>query len=295
LSPSAVLGNGYVGIVSSLLSQRDGFLAERLSRCEVLGCEPRLRVATVPVVEIDEVVTTVSPIFARAGSAWYFQPETLEAGRKLGLDGFRFYFLGRGGVLGDVGWEVVHAAFGYFKPSLVQTMWVSARETCSPEEGARAHLQAAAEFGRAKLAGLGDLGAFNEAAAKVVEAARADFGGLSLFAGYASQDVPEDAPARAIHLISVLRELRGSVHLCAVVASGLATPVAHAISRPTDVAMFGWGEAEVPEPTSADRERHARAEADTDAALRRFYALLDGAESEALVAGARSVAQVIGS
>ena len=45
----------------------------------------------------------------------------------------------------------------------------------------------------------------------------------------------------------MLRELRGSVHLLAVLASGLSDAQAHAIKRPGDVAVFGWEEApEVP-------------------------------------------------
>ena len=36
------------------------------------------------------------------GQAYYFHPDTLARGKELGLDGFRWYMLGRGGVLGDV-------------------------------------------------------------------------------------------------------------------------------------------------------------------------------------------------
>lgn len=36
------------------------------------------------------------------GAAFYFHPDTLARGKAAGLDGFRFYILGRGGVLGDV-------------------------------------------------------------------------------------------------------------------------------------------------------------------------------------------------
>ena len=36
------------------------------------------------------------------GSAFYFHPDTLAMAKGHGLDGFRMYFLGRGGVLGDV-------------------------------------------------------------------------------------------------------------------------------------------------------------------------------------------------
>ncbi|MGI9594675.1 MAG: helix-turn-helix domain-containing protein, partial [Acidimicrobiales bacterium] len=49
-----------------------------------------------------------------AGAAFYVNPDTLARGKELGLDGFRFYVLGRGGVMGDVPAKVVESAFGYF-------------------------------------------------------------------------------------------------------------------------------------------------------------------------------------
>jgi len=75
----------------------------------------------------DELITTVCPTIGTFGAAYYFAPRTLARGRAMGLDGFRFYFLGRGGVLGDVEAPVVASAFGYFELSLVQAVWDSAR------------------------------------------------------------------------------------------------------------------------------------------------------------------------
>ena len=57
------------------------------------------------------------------GSAFYFHPDTVAKAKSLGLDGFRMYFLGRGGVLGDVEPAVVSSAFGYFEPGLLAHMW----------------------------------------------------------------------------------------------------------------------------------------------------------------------------
>ncbi len=62
------------------------------------------------------------------GASHYFAPGTVAIGKERGIDGFRFYFLGRGGVLGDVESEVVASAFGYFHPALVEKMWNSAKE-----------------------------------------------------------------------------------------------------------------------------------------------------------------------
>ena len=74
---------------------------------------------------------------ADIGSAFYFHPDTLATGKASGLDGFRFYFVGRGGVLGDVEADVVHSAFGYFEPALFATMWNSAKEIIPARDGAR--------------------------------------------------------------------------------------------------------------------------------------------------------------
>ena len=49
-----------------------------------------------------EIVQQTSPTINQAGNRFYFDADTMAKGQELGLDGFRFYFLGRGGVLGDV-------------------------------------------------------------------------------------------------------------------------------------------------------------------------------------------------
>jgi hypothetical protein len=241
-----------------------------------------------------ELVHEVCPTIGKLGAAWYFDPATLEAGKSLGLDGLRFYFLGRGGVLGDVEWPVVHAAFGYFKPSLVDKMWTSAKQLVAPRQAARAHLASCAEFGRSHTGGIAGLGAYCEAAEAVIAEALRDCAGLSLFAGVASEALPADMEGRAMVVTAVLRELRGSAHLISVVASGLATPVAHRIARPDAMTMFGWAEGEVPEPTDADRAALEAAERLTDQLTQRYYGVLDAEGAEALRGGLSQLAAAIG-
>jgi len=243
--------------------------------------------------DTEETVAAVSPLFSRAGSAWYFVPETLEVGKRLGLDPLAFYVLGRGGVLGAVGWRTVMSAFGYFSPALIERTWTSAAGTCQPTEAATAHLGACADFGRRHLGGVEDLDAFCAAGRALVEVASDDLGGLTLFAGYASQPLPEDLPGRAMHLVATIRELRGSVHLVAVVASGLATPLAHAIRRPNDQALFGWGEGALPAPTEDDRRRLAEADRVTDELMAATYGRLGGDDLDALAGGARAIAAAV--
>lgn len=236
-----------------------------------------------------DVVKAVAAPMGSAGSAFYFDPATLARGKELGLDGFRFYVLGRAGVMGDVTPRMVESAFGYFNRPLVEKIYGSAREKMSPAEAATAYWECAAEKGRARLADVDGLDAYCAAAEKVVAAARP--AGLPLFAGISTMPLADDLPGRAAQLTAVLRELRGSVHLLAVGAVGLDDSVAHAIKRPDDVEMFGYAEA--PTVTDADRALLDEAEDLTNRLLQEPYGVLDGAEGEAIVAGANAVAEAL--
>ncbi len=222
----------------------------------------------------------VGRVLGDLGARFYFDPATLAKGKQHGLDGFRFYFLGRGGVLGDVEPEVVTAAFGYFAPALVANMWNSAREVMAPREAARLFNEACQDYGRAHLADVADLDAFCADAEAVVDAT--DVAGLSLYAGWAAEPLPDDAPARAMQLAAVLRELRGSVHLAAVVSVGLTGQAAHAVARPGDVGMFGWDEATV-SVGEAEKARWRRAEELTNERMADFFSVLDDRGRETLL------------
>ncbi|MGB9347578.1 MAG: hypothetical protein WCA90_16220 [Ilumatobacteraceae bacterium] len=228
-----------------------------------------------------EIVQQTAPTINEAGNRFYFHPDTLARGKELGLDGFRFYFLGRGGVLGDVEPAVVVAAFGYFSPGVVEAIWSSAKQIMAPREAARAYLACADHFGTEKLDGLDVLDAFNDAAETVVAAV--DRSALPLFAGIAAEPLPEHPAARAYRNVCILRELRGSVHLLTIVASGLAPSVAHAIRRPDDVTSFGWES--VPEISDDARARLAVVDELTDRLLVPSIEVLTDAQREALVTG----------
>jgi hypothetical protein len=237
-----------------------------------------------------ELINATSPTIGKAGSAFYFHPNTLARGKEIGLDGFRFYMLGRGGVLGDVESDVVASAFGYFHRALVARIWTTARERFPPREAARIYLQCCADRGRSALTAVGGLGEFCEAAEAIIAAV--DPAGLSLYAGIAAEPRVDDLPGRALQLVAVLRELRGSTHLLAVVASGLAPAVAHAIKRPNDVKAFGWDPA--PAYTEADRAALAAAETLTDRLLLRPYGALDDAAGAAFLAGTKAIGTALG-
>lgn len=240
-------------------------------------------------VETAEVVKAVAGPMGSAGAAFYFSPDTMAKGKELGLDGFRFYMLGRGGVMGDVSDKVIESAFGYFSAPLVQKIWNSAKERMAPQEAAAAYLACNAELGRARLAEVAGLDAYCAAAEQVVAAARP--AALPLFAGIAAAPLPDDLPGRAIQLTAVLRELRGSVHLMAIASVGLDNAVAHAIRRPDDVQSFGYEAA--PEITDEARQKLAEADELTDRLLAEPYGVLDAEAGRALVDGAVAISQAL--
>jgi hypothetical protein len=239
----------------------------------------------------EETVADACPKIRDLGWAFYFEPETLAQGKELGLDGLRFYVIGRGGVLGDVEATVVQSAFGYFEPGLVEKMWTSAKEHVAPRVAARAYMECAAAFGRSRFAAVADLDAFCTAAGAVNDAA--DPVGLALYSGIKSEPLADDFPARAMQLITVLRELRGSAHLIAIRASGLDAKTAHFIRRPADVGMFGWNDADAPAITEVEVAKLAAADELTDRLVLPAYSVLDEAGRTALVNGLDRIASVL--
>lgn len=226
----------------------------------------------------------------KIGSAFYFHPDTLVRGKEVGLDGFRFYILGRGGVLGDVEPAVVHAAFGYFHPALIAKMWTSASERIAPRDAARLYHRCAHGLGRSALDDGEHLDGFVDAATQVINAVEGT--SLPLFAAVRAEPVPDDAPAAALHQAMVLRELRGGVHLLSLVAQGLDSAKAHAIKRPDDVTMFGYDTA--PDVTDDDRAKWRRAEDMTDDLLVPAYTSLSPSQATAFVAGTSAIATALG-
>lgn len=170
-------------------------------------------------------------------------PETLQPGKDAGYPGgFAYYVVGRGGVLGDVDASVVISAFGFFAPELVRSLW----ETGVAVEGARAgadrYALGCAAWGRSRLTDFTDAPRLVQLLEKVIDTA--DSTGLSLFTGWRAQPRVSDAAGRCYQLIHVLREMRGSAHIVAIVAHGL-TPLAAILANPGSAGVdqaerFGW-------------------------------------------------------
>lgn len=239
----------------------------------------------------EELVAEVSPRIGKVGWAFYFTPETNAVGESLGLSPVRFYFLGRGGVLGNVEAEVVGSAFGYFSPGFVRKMWTSGSALVAPRQAARAFFECCAALGRSRLSSVDGLDDLCTAAEAVNEAA--DSASLALYAGWRAEPLADDPPARALQLISVLRELRGSAHLLAVRAQNLDPKTAHYIKRPNDMGMFGWSQDDIPTVTESDRAKLASAEELTNALLLPAYYVLDDTAAKALVTGVEAVASAL--
>lgn len=233
----------------------------------------------------DPLVSTASAKIGSFGSAFYFVPETGAVGKDHGLDAFRFYFMGRGGVLGDVESAVIRSAFGYFHPALVEKMWTTARERSdlSPRECGTLYFDCSAEFGRRHFANVPGLQAFVAAAEKVHAAATPV--GFPLYAGISAEALATDLPARAMQLMTVLREYKGGAHLLAVLAVGLDPTIAHGIRRPDFWAAFGYPADNVPTGTEQERSLLADADALTARMITPAYSTLTPSEADDLLTG----------
>ncbi len=221
------------------------------------------------------------------GGAFMFSRETKAFGASTGVDGFIGpYTRGRGGVLGDVDADVVAAAFGFFEPATVRAAWESVPMPAA--EAAAGYLAACRDFGRRKLAGFDSGERLAELLQVVVDGA--DVAGVGLFAGWRAQPPAPDARGQVLQLIHCLRELRGGVHLTAVLATGLSPFEAVLIGGspladgPAQARRFGWGEqVDSTEVTAAMRQRWDAAEALTDELIAPAFAGLDEAAAKELV------------
>jgi hypothetical protein len=234
-------------------------------------------------VTVDELVERACPEISYLGGLFYFAPRTLARAAELGLNSSQFYFLGRGGVLGDVRAAVADSALGYFAPSVVARHWDAGKKVLPPPEIARAYLECCREFGRRHLSREDRLEPFCAAATQVLNAASPT--ALPLFAGVKSLPLAEDLPARAMQQVTALREFRGGVHLMAIVASGLEPRVAHWLTRPDAWANFGYRDSDIPRVSDEDKLRLLRAGELTDQLTRPAFSVLDESAAIALLAG----------
>lgn len=219
----------------------------------------------------EECAARTAPIIGDLGARFMLHPETMEAGKSAGYpNGFAYYMAGRGGVLGDVDADVVYAAFMFFNPAVVAKMWNAGIAVAGARAAAESYADSCSRWGRSRLAAMAGADRLADLLGRVVDGA--DAAGLSLFAGWRAMPLPADAPARAYQLIHVARELRGSVHVTAVVAAGLSGLEAVLVGDGGSEAiaqLHGWP-GESPEGRMHLRPAWERAEADTSAHMARL-------------------------
>lgn len=137
---------------------------------------------------------------------------------ELGLDFLTSYVGGRGASLGDPAGAVVAAAFAWFEPGLVTTLWDAARTTVAPDRLVQVRDEATVASLREILADE-DPG---EVAGLLADAAEtADGMGRPLFSGRRACGRPRDAVHCLWWACDLVREHRGDSHVAAAAAAGL--------------------------------------------------------------------------
>ncbi len=240
----------------------------------------------------------LNPLQAASGLAapvgllggWFMASRSTYAyGSELGFEGMTFYYLGRGGAMGDVRPEVVSSAMTFFPPALVETMWQAGKAVMTPGAALAAFSECCWRWGRKRFAAVPELERTNQLLARVADSA--DAASLPLFAGWRAAPRPADPPASAAHLLHVLREHRGGIHGLAVLASGL-TPVEAAAASATDYykpQSVGWTDP-LPDVTDELRARRQAAEKLTDRMVAPALSVLEPAELDELVQRVQALA-----
>ena len=218
--------------------------------------------------DLDAATATAGAAIEQAVAVFMLHPQTygesVAAGYQNPLAG---YVAGRGGVLGEASGATVSAAFAVFEPNGLSAMWEEGIAVRGAAGAAEVYWNQAAEFGRKYLAdaeGVDRIAALGE---KII--AVAPIAASPLFAGWRAMPLAEDAPARALQVMFVLRELRAGLHFNALSLAGVSPIEAHMLNKgPTYAAMFGW-----PEPYADGADKKDRYE-DAERATNRRMAEL---------------------
>ena len=137
---------------------------------------------------------------------------------QLGLDFLTSYVGGRGACLGEPAGAVVAAAFAWFEPGLVTTLWDAARTAVPLDRLVQARDESTVASLREILADE-DPG---EVASLLADAAEAADGmGRPLFSGRRADGRPQDAVHCLWWACGLVREHRGDSHVAAAAAAGL--------------------------------------------------------------------------
>lgn len=227
---------------------------------------------------LDELAGRVAKPVVDLPSNFMLDRATYEHGNELGFDGLDFYICGRGGAIGEVDAGVVAAAFVFFNPAMIRERWERGLQVMSPAEAAGAFGRCLHAWGADHLEEGPDHARLAELLGRVVGSANP--AGAPLFAGWLAMPEPDDPTALMLHRLNLLRELRGALHGCCILAAGLDPLVALLVKTPFMAGIFGWGE---PHPeVELAREAWAAAESATNRAVGRLLKVLSEREREEL-------------
>lgn len=231
--------------------------------------------------DLIDTVATAGAAIEEAVAVFMLHPETfggsIAAGYQNPLAG---YVAGRGGVLGEATGATVSAVFAVFEPVGLAAMWDEGVAVHGAARASEIYWDQTAEFGRKYLSGAEGLERIAAMGEKLIAAT--PITALPVFAGWRAMPLAEDAPARALQVMFVLRELRAGLHFNALSLSGLTPVEAHMLNKgPGYTAMFGWPE---PFADGADKkDSYAEIEQATNRRMADiFSAALDPAEAEEL-------------
>lgn len=229
------------------------------------------------------------------GAAFYFDPGTVEAAAALQINVYEFYGLGRGGVLGDVDTDTVRDAFYFFHPRTIDLLWEAARAKANPVTVAQAHVAAAYAYAD-RTFGAVPLELLEATARHARVVLEADPLGVHPLAdGYRRVAEPAD-PVHGSYLgVIALRELRGAMHIEAVISAGLTPAQACYLDDPSIFKLHGYRDEDVPAVSPELEATKADAEAATDAAMAERLGALSPGEREELLEGVQAMAAAVAS
>jgi hypothetical protein len=235
-----------------------------------------------------EAVRATSVPIHDIGTAIYLSPDVFGWAAGWGWSNpFAFYFAGRGGMLGDVGPEVVTSALGWFEPNAVNAMYSEGIGVSGAPDAAARMAEAHSMWGRkhyGDVEGLDDIVAITEEMVDGLEGSA-----IPLFAGWRNATRCGTPAGRAAQLMQILREWRGGLHLVATTAVGL-SPLEAILTNegPGQAKFFGWSEPFA--DFTAIKAKHDEAEEMTDRLCASALAeALDSARYPAFEAGVRAL------
>lgn len=220
--------------------------------------------------QMSEAVAQTGAAMGEAVGVFMLHPETFAGSIAQGYQNpFAGYVAGRGGVLGEATGTTVASIFAIFEPGFIRTMWAEGVAVRGAAGAAEVYWSQIADFGRKYLAGAEGVDRIAALGEKVIAAAPT--AGLPMFAGWREMPLAQDAPARALQVMHVMRELRGDVHFNILANSGITPVEAHMLHGGEQYTrMFGWPE---PFADGADKtERYARIEEATNDRMTEIFA-----------------------